>query len=125
MPQDSGIQSFVTSPLVGYAAAALLLVLGWKMNATWANWIVALAWAVLVFSAFRTQPLASTALIPRVMCTLVVAGMFGLLIYPLWSTAKDELAASEDGIPSVMPLFVECRHSAPPTSPAADGRMNV
>ena len=80
------IISLVTNPWVGFALAAIVLVVGWKMAAPGANALLVAAWAILVVSVYRTPLLASLETMPRVLVTALLASALGLgLYYTLWT----------------------------------------
>jgi hypothetical protein len=83
------IQSFIKTSWMGLAFAIFLLIAGWKMNAPIANWLLIIAWAILVGTFYRTPFVTNQTLIP--MCLLVTGfgAVIGLVIYySLWTTIE-------------------------------------
>ena len=77
---------------VAFAFGGLLLVLGWKMNAALGNIIVALSWVVFLFAAFRAPLINAQPALPRVLWTLLVGAVLGLIFYYTVWTAEAEAA---------------------------------
>jgi uncharacterized membrane protein (UPF0136 family) len=102
---------YIALPLVGLACACILTVVGWKMNATGANWTLIVAWLFLVASAFRLI-YGRIPLIPAILWTMLVGAVFGLFLYYfLWTIGKaDEkhsistLTSSDAPVPTPTPM---------------------
>lgn len=86
MSQQNSLHDFITNPWVGFAFGIVVLVLGWKMTATWANWLLVLAWAIFAISVFRAPLINGQALMPRFLWTVLIASAIGLVLHrTLWS----------------------------------------
>jgi len=83
------VQSFISNPWIGFAFGALVVVASYRMNATGANCLIALAWSIFVVSAFRAPPIQQQDLFPRLLWTMLVAAVLGLgFYYILWTSPK-------------------------------------
>ena len=104
MSQKKGIgthmQDFLANVWVQLVLAILLLVGGWKLNATGANWLLVAAAGILAACIFRSAPLAITPLLPRIVWTACLeSGAFLLIYYTLWTTSTTGQPAGEkDGV---------------------------
>jgi hypothetical protein len=87
---------------VTIAFGGIFLVLGWKMNAALANIIVVLSWTIFLFAAFRAPLIDAQPALPRVLWTLLVGAVLGLIFYYTVWTGKTEdvtpFRISENGL---------------------------
>src|SRR3990167_8128499 len=81
----------LADPRFGFVVGVLVLVLGWKMTATWGNAMLFVAWAVIVVSTYRSNLVAGSDRTPRILWTCAVASVSALLIYyTLWTGLSRE-----------------------------------
>ncbi|SRR6266487_214738 len=99
-------ETFISNPWVDLAIACVLVVVAWKMNQVWANLLLIFAWGLFVFSAFRTEPLSHQELLVRILWTMVVAGVFGLILYYLLWTTKNPATAANVPVPLQITSYV-------------------
>lgn len=98
MPENtwSTVQSYISSPWFGILCGFILSVICWKMNATWANWLLVFALAIIVCSIFRANWIASQEIIPRILWTLLFGTGFALIFwYCLWTNYTREINKAE------------------------------
>ena len=83
------LQDYATKPWVGFAFGIIVLILGWKMRATWANKFLVVAWLIFTISAYRTSLLSGQSVLPRVLWVALGGATLGLLIYyTLWTRVE-------------------------------------
>jgi hypothetical protein len=100
------IQAFVSNVWVQLAIGLILLVVSWKMNASWANEVLFAAWAIFISCVFRSTWLITLDLIPRLLVTLCFAGALGLgIYYTLWTRARPTGAVSPGNLEVQALLF--------------------
>ena len=95
---STGVQAFLASPLLGYAATLILLAVANKMStsSSWANAVLVLGWIIFVASASRTDPIATQAVIPRVLWTMLFSAVSGLMLYHfLWMSPSKSHETTE------------------------------
>jgi hypothetical protein len=101
------LQDLALHPGTAIVLTLVLTVWAWKLNATGANWMLVMAWAVGAFTVFRALP-NQTDLVTRSLSTMVAAGLFGLLLYVnLWTHPVKQVATLADApivIPKMLPI---------------------
>jgi hypothetical protein len=96
-------QAFVSNPWFGVVLTFVLTVLGavaaWRMTASIANGLLIAAWVSCIVYVFFTAPLPSESL-PRILSTVLVAAIFGLVIYysPFWTKKYGSVTDLEAGL---------------------------
>jgi hypothetical protein len=109
------LETLISNPVVGIGVACLLVVIAWKMNQLWSNWLLVFAWLVFVISSFRFEPISTQPLIPRLLWTMAFSAVIGLpFYYLLWTPRnvnnsvstqdswRQERASSASAAPTVM-----------------------
>jgi hypothetical protein len=85
-----------------FGFGAIVIVLGWKMNARMANSILFLAWGIFLVAIFRAPAIYEQVIISRVLWTGLIGSGIGLLIYhTLWTPAPK---SDENQVPSPLVL---------------------
>jgi hypothetical protein len=85
------LETIISNPFFGLGIACLLVVIAWKMNAIWSNWLLVIAWLLIVVSCFRFVPVSTQPIIPRMLWTMLFAAVIGLPFYYMLWTPKSPL----------------------------------
>ena len=91
-------EAFLLDPITGLGAALVLTVIGWKLNADAADWVLFGAWCLFSVSIFRTAPISHQAIIQRALLTLLFSSAIGLGLSWLagWKPAIETVATKAD-----------------------------
>jgi hypothetical protein len=85
------LEAILVSPFTSTALALVLVVVGWKLNTSGAEWLLFIAWILTAISIFRTPPIAYQVFVQRSLWTMLVASVVGLGLCWLagWQPGKE------------------------------------
>ena len=87
------LQAFFTQNWwVSVACAIIVLIVGWKMSAPWANWLLVAAWVILAFQCYRSLhgPGVNFSVHSSILLAMGFASLSGLAIFhTLWTKIED------------------------------------
>jgi hypothetical protein len=123
------IEAFLLNPITGLAGALVLMVIGWKLNANAADWVLFCAWCLFSVSIFRTAPISQQVLIQRGLWTLFLASAVGLGLCWLsgWKPVTTDTSVPSDKKKGVVtqqvPVALPATGPAPTPRPATPHPM--
>lgn len=95
----AAVETFLLHPFAALAIGLILLVVGWRMDSSASSYFLFAAWVLLAVSAFRA--LSGRPLVPRLLLTMLVSSVLGLLLYYL------EIRTTKRPAPSSAPSHSE------------------